>query len=280
MQYQLRVEGVAMTSELSRDVASIEADPHQLQQVVINLLSNARDAIRQQDQAGRIRVRTAATEDGALLEVQDNGPGIPPEQRSRIFDPFYTTKAEGQGTGLGLSIVYGIVSSHGGTIEALAGAGGGACFRIQLPLGASRAQDSAAEATGGSVCAGRPGRILVVDDELPLAQMICEALAQDGHRAESVSDGLEALERLGREPFDLIIADMKMPGMGAEGLYESMRQHRAELCTRLLVTTGDTVSDEPDRFVARTGLELLRKPFDLEQLRRRVRRHMTTAPSE
>jgi CheY-like chemotaxis protein len=115
------------------------------------------------------------------------------------------------------------------------------------------------------------GRILVVDDELPVASMLCELLVEDGHRAEAVSNGAAALKRLSESEYDLIISDMKMPGMGGEQLYGELRRRRPELCSRLLLTTGDTVGSEPRDFVARTGLDLVHKPFDVDSLRRTVR---------
>jgi len=132
---QLRVDGIAVETDLCSDLPALVGDHHHLQQVLVNLLTNACQAIRSDAQSGKIVVRTRYVDGKAVLEVQDDGPGIPETCRAKIFDPFFTTKPEGQGTGLGLALVHGIVRDHGGTIEALQDAGEGACFRVVLPRG-------------------------------------------------------------------------------------------------------------------------------------------------
>lgn len=134
MGYQLRVDGVAVETDLCADLPALVGDHHHLQQVLVNLLTNAQQAIRAESSSGKIMVRTRYEEGAAVLEVQDDGPGIPEACRAKIFDPFFTTKPEGQGTGLGLALVHGIVRDHGGTIEALNDFRDGACFRVVLPV--------------------------------------------------------------------------------------------------------------------------------------------------
>ena len=196
LDYQLRVDDVTLETELSPDLTTILGDAHQLEQVLVNLLTNAHHAIRQTGRAGRVWIRTLPhPRGGALLEIVDDGPGIPEAIRTRIFDPFFTTKEPGQGTGLGLSLAYGIVTAHGGTIETEARPEGGTVFRLAFPLaGAAPVERRPAAAASRPV---RPGRILVVDDEEPLARMICDALSTDGHLAEWASNGQVALERVG-----------------------------------------------------------------------------------
>jgi CheY-like chemotaxis protein len=203
------------------------------------------------------------------VEVEDDGPGIPERIRTRIFDPFFTTKGPGKGTGLGLSIVYGIVSAHGGSVEAHPARDGGTLFRITLPVGSPTAGAQADAATGP--CDGPPGRVLVVDDEESLARLVSEALDEDGHRTVPVLGRAEALERLAGEEFDLVICDLKMPGPALTRLREDMERMRPGLGRRLLLITGDTMSAEPEELARREGLALLHKPFDLEDLRRAVR---------
>lgn len=134
MGYQLRVDGVAVETDLCADLPALVGDHHHLQQVLVNLLTNAQQAIRSEASSGKIMVRTRYEDGAAVLEVQDDGPGIPEACRAKIFDPFFTTKPEGQGTGLGLALVHGIVRDHGGTIEALSDSRDGACFRVVLPV--------------------------------------------------------------------------------------------------------------------------------------------------
>jgi len=273
MRYQMKVDDVKLEAELNSELPAILGDAHQLQQVIVNLLSNGRQAIREDAAAGTIRLRTACAGPNVRLEIADDGPGVPESIRRRIFDPFFTTKAEGKGTGLGLALVYGIVAAHGGTIELLSPSGGGATFAITLPIGrpASETKPEVRATDSSSTPTSRAGRILVVDDELPFAQVVAEALGRDGHQTAVAGDGRAALRKMKDEQFDLVISDLKMPGMGGERLHEEIERIRPGFTGRMLLTTGDTLSAEPEELSRRTGLEILHKPIDLELLRRRVR---------
>jgi two-component system NtrC family sensor kinase len=280
MRYQLRVDGVEVRAELSPELPAIKGDTHQLQQALVNLLTNAKQAILQAAESGSIDLHTFLAKDGAVrLEVRDSGPGVPEGIRAKIFDPFFTTKSEGSGTGLGLSLVYGIVTSHGGVIEYQPGESGGGAFLITLPAGKAGRSALPRPEDEEEVAPVVSSRILVVDDEEALAGMICEALSNDGHRALHVSDGLQALQLINdkHEQFDLIISDIKMPGMGAEVLFRELRQARPELTARFLLTTGDTVGSGTESFVENNRLPLLRKPFDLDHLRRTVNAKLAAA---
>jgi two-component system NtrC family sensor kinase len=274
MGYQLRTSGITLITELDADLPAIDADAHQLQQVFVNLLTNALHAIRGHSGSGRIRVTTKRVEGGVAVEVHDDGPGIPEDIRSRIFDPFFTTKEEGKGTGLGLSIVYGIVTSHQGAIEAIVPDTGGACFRIRFPDRSSKVEDRSGEVPPDLSVAVRTGRILVVDDESALAQMLSEALERDGHEVITAGDGGEALQRLAEGPFDLVISDVKMPGMDAWQFLAEIDRRHPRMKERVLLTTGDTVSSEPEDLARREGLELIAKPFDIDDLLARVRERL------
>jgi len=275
LRYQLRVDGIRIECELSPDLSAIEGDGHQLEQVLVNLLTNAAQAIRQTGEAGTVTIATrVATSAAIVLEVRDTGPGVPVEMRSKIFDPFFTTKALGEGTGLGLSLVYGIVTDHGGTIELRAHDGGGSTFRITLPAGRATplAMPTPPRASGG--LGTTTGRVLVVDDDEAVARLICEALVKDGLVARRVRGGREALERLAAESYDLIICDVKMPDMNGERLHAALERDRPDLARLVLWTTGDTLGPGPEELAKRTGLDLLTKPFDLDELRDRVRERL------
>ncbi|NIM00061.1 MAG: response regulator [Acidobacteria bacterium] len=280
MGYQMRIDGVTVETDLSPDLPAVVGDHHHLQQVLVNLLTNARQAIRSDAQSGKIIVRTRLHGGEAVIEVEDDGPGIPEALRSRIFDPFFTTKPEGQGTGLGLALVYGIVRDHAGTIEALKEARDGACFRVTLPLPERpRRTAEEPEAELPEVEVG-PATVLVVDDEEPVAQMICESLREDGHTATCAHDAESALEAAQERSFDLVIADLRMPGVGGEALFELLTERHPRLAERLLLTTGDTAGDAIERAGARTGCEVLAKPFDVDALHRAVRKQLIISPDE
>jgi len=275
LSYQLRVEDVRLEHDLSPDLPAMEGDAHQLEQLLVNLLTNAGHAVRQTRSPGVVTLRTRkGGEHAILLEISDTGPGIPEAMRSKIFDPFFTTKAPAEGTGLGLSLAYGIVTAHEGTIEALDHPGPGTTFRITFPVGDPTTREEPAAATSRSVATPTGGRILVVDDEEAVGLLICEALCKDGHVTQLARGGRQALERLAAESFDLVICDLKMPDMSGERLYEELKRTRPGLARRVLWTTGDTLGTDSDELVARTGLDLLPKPFDLDELCRHVRRRL------
>jgi two-component system NtrC family sensor kinase len=280
LSYQLRVDGIRLERRLSPDLPVIEADAHQLEQVLVNLLTNASHAIRQCDETGTVAIETRVRgTDAIVLEIRDSGPGIPADMRSKIFDPFFTTKAPGEGTGLGLSLAYGVVTDHGGTIEALAHDGPGTTFRITLPA-ARAARSGKCPDPGAGPAEPLPSpsttsaRVLVVDDDEVVARLICEALNKDGLVTRRVRGGREALERLADEEFDVILCDVKMPDMNGERLYDELQRTRPDLTRRVLWTTGDTLGPGTAKLAERTGLDVLAKPFDIDDLRDRVRRRL------
>ncbi len=270
--YQLRVDNIRVVSTLEPDLAAVEGDPHQLQQALLNLVTNAQHAIEAKGEGGTITVTTRPRDDDrVVLEVGDDGPGIPSATRERIFDPFFTTKPVGQGTGLGLSLVHSIVTAHGGKIRVEGTEGEGATFRIELPAG--RRTRAPAEKTSATLATPptRGGRVLVVDDEEAVARLIEETLVGDGHDVEQTGDREEALALLARHDFDVIVLDLRMPGMADEKFRERLEGAIPELARRLVFVTGDTVSPEPRALAERIDAPVLAKPFDLDDLRRAVR---------
>jgi len=279
--YELKVENITVDFELDPELPTTLADALQMQQVVLNLVVNAEQAIQQGRGQGHIRVRTQRISPQRLaLEVADDGPGIPPEIASRIFDPFFTTKPVGVGTGLGLSIVYGIVQEHGGEISVESPPGGGAAFLVELPVVAA----AAAEASEGEVAPAAPaltvvaaesdrpaaahrGRILVVEDEPTVAQLIADVLRGEGHLVDTVLDSREGLDRLSRQQFDLVICDLKMPHLDGRAFYRALVRTGSSLQHRIIFVTGDTLALHTLEFLDSTGLPYLAKPFLVEELK-------------
>lgn len=173
---------------------------------------------------------------------------------------------------MGLWLVYNAVSAHGGTISAGASPGGGARFRLEFPGGPSVPVAVEASAVDSLDDAPRvSARILVLDTEAALAALICETLCAEGHRAVAAHDAAEALDRLTGEPFDLLVSDVALPGLSGDRLAREIGRLSPSLLDRILLTTGDWVSREPDAVARRLGAGLLRKPFELDELRRVVR---------
>jgi signal transduction histidine kinase/CheY-like chemotaxis protein len=279
--YELKVEDIAVVRELDPGLPQTRADPIQLQQVVLNLLVNAEQAILEGRGHGTIRVRTARRGAARLaLEVTDDGCGIDARIVSRIFDPFFTTKPPGIGTGLGLSIVYGIVQQHGGEITVESGPGRGAAFTVELPMVEAAREgfpERAAAPLAPVAVAERSRRILVVEDEPTVAQLIAEVLGGEGHRVDAVLDSQEGLDRLAREKYDLVICDLRMPRLDGQGFHRALVESRSGLDERLLFVTGDTLAPRTRAFLDRSGVPCLPKPFLVEELKLAVNRVLEPA---
>jgi signal transduction histidine kinase/CheY-like chemotaxis protein len=280
-------ERMQLHLELDPVPPSVRGDAGQLQQVLMNLVGNARQAIEESGKGGNIWVRTKKTEEGrVLLEVSDDGPGIPEAIMARIFDPFFTTKPVGVGTGLGLAIVLGIVRQHGGQLKVSSPPAGGAVFTIELP-GASEADSSSsqvAEAREQRTSLPRaehaaepshPGTagpsVLIVEDEPTVAQLIADVLEDEGMSAEVLMDGRAALERAAREHYDLVICDMKMPGLDGQNFYKALVRAGNSLRGRFLFVTGDVIAAKTQKFLKRYHLPHVAKPFRVEELTEKVK---------
>ncbi len=260
LDYGLRAGGVAVETRLDGRLPPVQADADQLGQVFLNLFSNAQHALAEVDGPRRLTV-TSAWDAGASrvqVRVEDNGPGIPRDLRSRIFEPFFTTKDVGEGTGVGLAVSLGIAQSHGGELV-LADTAQGACFVLNLPVAAEIATTPAE--TDAPVPAPGGLRILVVDDEVEVAEILRDILAPAGHAVSLAHDGSEALARLERDDYDLVFSDLKMPDMDGPALYREIAARHPRLAGRVVIVTGDTLGGAARRFLDDTGLPVVDKPF-------------------
>jgi two-component system NtrC family sensor kinase len=271
--YDLRVRNIDVVLELEDGLPETMVDTNQIQQVMLNIIINAEQAMRAAGGEGKLRIRSRARDGVVLLSFSDSGPGMSAETLRRIFDPFFTTKAAGEGTGLGLTISYGIVEEHGGRIWAESDGKRGTTFCIELPVAAAgapaRRAAPAAEASTASHVANR--RILIVDDEESIQKLLTGVLEMDGHQVQLANNGREALDRVGRESFDLIISDIKMPVMSGPDLYRQLRDAGSPLANRLIFITGDTVAPDTRSFLQSVENVVLNKPFRLRDVRETVR---------
>lgn len=274
--YPLRVDNVEVTLDLASDLPVLWAEPDQLHQVVVNLITNAHQAMRTSPAPRRLTFTTRCNPDArtVILEVADTGPGIPLEIQGRIFEPFFTTKPLGQGTGLGLSLCQGIVEAHQGTIQFESGPGQGTVFRMELPVGAP---GLAATGTGPAetlaIASGRT--ILVVDDEPEVASVLADMLAEDGHRV-TVVDAAQALHEIEKHAYDLILSDVRMPDLDGPGLYREVERHRPELCRKFVFMTGDLLGPETENFLKQTRAPSFGKPFSQMDVRRTIQQALLT----
>jgi len=267
-EYELRVRNVEVIKRLDPKLPPVLADPHQFQQVFLNLLTNAEQAIGERDRQGRIEVDTGVQDGAVVVRVADSGPGIPREHLEQVFLPFFSTKEVGRGTGLGLSICYGIVEEHGGTIHAESPEGGGAIFTVRMP--AATAEATAAAVTDESArtesAPTRELRLLVVDDEAPIVQWIRDATRQLGWTVVGAGDGDRALELMRGAEFDALLVDLRMPGMDGPTLYERLLRDQPGTSGRVVFFTGDSDSVDSLDFLERAGRPVLLKPLDLDEL--------------
>ncbi|MGZ5968040.1 MAG: hybrid sensor histidine kinase/response regulator [Polyangiales bacterium] len=251
-----------------RDAPRVDANAGKLGQVVVNLLVNAAQAIPEGAvDKHEIRVVTRTDDDGhAVLEVADTGPGMPPEIRRRIFDPFYTTKPVGEGTGLGLTICHGIVTALGGSIEVESMVGAGSTFRVTLPPSTVSERASRPSAVPPSTETERRGRVLVVDDE-PLIGKSVQLLLSTKHDVVPLTSAREAYDRmLSGERWDAVLCDLMMPEMTGMDLYERLEQRMPELARKMVFLTGGAFTPRARAFLERGQNPRVEKPFDEETL--------------
>ncbi len=252
-------EDIELSLALAPQTVLVEADPAQLEQVLMNLVINARDAMTG---GGQLRVDVEAREGQALLHVSDDGVGMPPEVRARVFEPFFTTKAPGKGTGLGLATVYGIVDEAGGRIQLESEPGAGTRVTVSLPQAAAGAPEADPEV--------EEPMVLVVEDETALRELVRRVLETDGRRVLEARNGREALELLERHAVhvELMITDVVMPEMGGPELVQHVTARWPHL--RVIYSSGYTDSRLAGRGFDEDAVDLLRKPYTVGQLRERV----------
>jgi len=280
-------ENIQFSFVLDPQLDRVKADPGQVEQIVLNLVVNARDAM---PNGGTLRIQTKNVEKSnsqaglgvspsrfVLLEVTDTGTGMDQQTQAHIFEPFFTTKAVGKGTGLGLATVYGIVKQSGGHIEVQSAPGRGSSFQIYLPAEAQAAaalepgKDAAEPAFSGET-------ILVVEDAAPLRDLVCQALSVSGCTVLSAPEAQEALRILSQKKgvIDLLITDVIMPGMNGPALAKQVRAMRPE--TKILYMTG--YSGEfvrSDMLIP--GVSFIQKPFTPADLRRKIRKMLADKPA-
>jgi nitrogen-specific signal transduction histidine kinase len=275
--YGLSVDSIQIDFDFARDLPFVLGDPARLQQVVLNLILNAHQAMRGRGQ-GRLSFMTEARHHRVLLTVADTGPGISPENLSRIFDPFFSTKPVGEGTGLGLSVSLGIILDLGGNMWAESSPGCGALFCVELPEATFAATPEPEPSPSPSPPPSEedslpptPGvRVLIVEDEPAVRDVIECALEAEGYLVQTAPDGQDAATMLGTTDFDAVLCDLRTPRMDGIRLYRQVAQRNPAQAARFIIITGDAASDYTRRFLEGVGLPVLHKPFSLAALRRVV----------
>jgi two-component system NtrC family sensor kinase len=261
--YDLRMHNIRVHLDFAEDLPVTSADPHQLQQVFLNMVNNAVDAILEHSGEGDLWVRTGINGDRLFIEFTDSGPGV--KDASRVFDPFYTTKPVGKGTGLGLSICYGIITEHGGTIRVENIPTRGASFTIELPHQPVPALSLST--AGQKPASGKDARILLVDHDDSVLEAVGTILRRLNHRVHTARDMREALAFLEKIGFDLVIADLQVcAGSSGSGISEWLAQHRPALNRRLIWMCALAPSGGAGEKITGDGRPILQKPFKASDL--------------
>jgi signal transduction histidine kinase len=263
---QFDISKVRVTSDLA-PTPPLLADAHQLQQVLLNLFTNATHAMKTHAGGGVLSVRSIRQGNEVVIQVEDSGPGIPAQHLGRIFDPFFTTKGAGEGTGLGLSLSIGIIEAHGGRMAAENLPGRGARFTLRLPIG--DATETAAAMTAPRVpnTVAREVSILIIDDEEHLRRVLAEVLLSLGHRVDEAPDGTTGMQKLEGGDYDVVLLDLRLPDVDGRVIWQWLNERGSALVHRLAFMTGDTMSVETQQFLEGSGRPVLSKPLSIARVR-------------
>jgi len=267
LNYQFRNENIDVTLDLSPDLPLVKGDDNQLTQVFTNLALNAAQAMQNWTDRRHLTIRTKRNNDTILASVIDTGPGIPNEIRTRVFEPFFTTKGNQGGTGVGLSLCLNIIESHGGQLQLEETPGGGATFLITLPV-AAQMDTGTAETDSATTELLKSLKILIVDDEVELAQTLADLLEPEGHQTDLAVNGSVALTKISRANYDIIISDLRMPVLDGPGLYAEITKSFPQYMNRIIYVTGDTLSIHVQNFLNQTPVPVIEKPYRLADVKR------------
>jgi PAS domain S-box-containing protein len=281
--YNFRAHNIVVKRDYDTTIPNIEIDEYQIQQVLMNIIINAAQAMQNdQIEKPRITISTRLNDSDNMVSVtiSDNGPGIPENIKAKIFEPFFTTKGNDQGTGLGLPVSRRIVESHGGQLEISDSDDGGAQFKVFLPV-SHKVENKASDTTSnsGSVRKKLSGCVLAVDDEKSILTMTKKALEKLGLTVETASSVKEAIALLKRQEFDMALVDVFMPDGSGEEVWEFIQKSQPYMTGKVVFMTGDVRVKR--RLENRLGIEapLLQKPFHVHDLYDMVHKHLETVPS-
>lgn len=266
--YQLKVDNVEVVRRFDVRLPKTMLDFHQLQQVILNVVNNSHHAMMEVgDRPRRLVIETRRSGPMLRASFTDSGTGIPKDRLESIFDPFFTTKRGGKGTGLGLSVSRAIIKDHQGSVTADSVVGEGTTIHIDLPLvGEQRGNDTPEDETKEASGPPLSLRLLVVDDEMILVELLTEFLKMNGHQVDEARNGQTALKLAIANDYDVILSDLKMPGLDGQGFYERLLKIKPAMARRFIFTTGDLANPKTQAFFQASGCPYLSKPFRLEMV--------------
>ena len=268
--YQIRITDVAIDLKLDPALPPVIGDGDQLTQVITNLVLNATQAMDGSKKLRRIVLESGIEADNQVfLKVTDTGPGVPAEIKQKIFEPFFTTKSTKGGTGVGLALCLNIVASHGGQIRVEEPAEGGASFIITIPA-TEQTADEAPLQDKPVMAVGPQLRLLLVDDEVEIAQTLADLLEPEGHTVDLAANGAIALDKIRKSTFDVIISDLRMPVMDGPALYDALEKEMPSYLSRIIYVTGDTLSTHVQSFLSEHPVMVVEKPYRLIDIHRAI----------
>ncbi len=296
---QLISEDIDLHTELTENLSPIKADPGQIEQVLVNLIVNSRDALNQLDDPKLKKYIKIQTQEVVLdanfvlrhpgsregkfvrISISDNGVGIPETIQTKIFEPFFTTKDEGKGTGLGLSTVYGIIKQNGGSIYLESAEGRGTTFHIYWPITEEQEEESERDETS-EVSTKAEEVVLVAEDDMDVRELACAFLTNLGYKVYEAENGAKALELIKKEnlidKIDLLFSDMVMPEMGGDQLAEEIKRLNPKI--KILLTSGYTDSQLMKSGLWNKGFHFLHKPYTIQQMAKKVRKVLDGTPGD
>ncbi len=271
VEHEIKKNAVQVVKQFAENMPCTNADFYQLQQVFINIINNAVQAMKQQTRLGTLTLKSEFDEQSIRISIYDSGPGIPRENLQKIFEPFFTTKPEGKGTGLGLSICNEIIREHGGNLYVSSELGNGTRFLIELPITAPDKPSPTVAPTDKVQQMPGSKKILVIDEKETGYDLLENMICALEHQVDVAHDAFSAKLKLENKNYDVIISTMNMPEFSGQQLYEYLNQVKPELLSKILFITGGVISEEVGRFLEKSCLPFLNKPFGLDDIREAVR---------
>ena len=262
-EYQFMVNNISLKKSIQKNIPPTVGDPQQLKQVFLNIISNAYDSMVSQDNEKLLEVTTHSDDKTIIIEFRDTGHGVLEDHRKRLFEPFFTTKDVGRGTGLGLSLSFGIMKEHNGEIFLDSTYKDGAKFTLVLPIVTAHFKEKNDPETN---TINSSTKILIIDDEKDIIEFQKDVLNNYRCKIEIAYDGEQALKKIQKWDFDIILSDIKMPGrLNGIELYSKIQKAKPGLEKRIIFTTGDTASKETKDFFEHIDTYYLVKPFLIKE---------------
>ena len=280
-EYVLKTNSINVVTRFDPELPWSVIDPGQLQQVFLNLIVNAEQAMKKAHGRGTLTITTEKLDNMLRLSFQDDGPGITKENMRHVFEPFFTTKAPGEGTGLGLSLSRSIVLEHDGEMSVESEVGKGATFIVELPMveALSAEEETATPTPEVKPLAAQNNKILVVDDEPTIRELLEKVLTRMGHKVDVTADAGTAMDKIyAGEAYDLIITDVRMPGMNGIELYSRILEKSPEMKNRTIFITGDVMGIDIRTFLIQNKLPYIAKPFDIVLLKEKINAILGESP--